>query len=151
MLKEKILVSVGSFKAAMMWMHAAHHLTKGPSFVATHELLYGRIYQTILEDFDKLIEKLVYQMDDEDYACPVLISSIAAEVLKQYDTPANLDFKNISMLSLVLIVDHMQGLEQMRELFINEDILSLGMDDFLSSAINQYETYAYMINQQLKE
>jgi len=150
MTKEKILLYIGSFKAAEMWMHAAHHLTKGPSFIANHELLYGRIYETLAEDFDKLVEKSIYQFDDEDFACPLLISSIASEILKNYESPSNLDEKNIAMLAFVLIVDHMKGAEELRNYLSDINMLTLGFDDFISAAINQYETYAYSLNQYVK-
>ena len=150
MLKESILLTVGSFKAAEMWVHAAHHMTKGPSFIADHELLFGRIYNTLSEDYDKLVEKLVYQMDDEDFGCPVLISSTASEILKNYDSPSGLDERSISMLALVLLVDHIKGVENFRNILSDKGELSLGMEDFLSGAVNQYESYAYMLNQRLK-
>ena len=150
MLKEKLLLGVASFKAVEMWMHAAHHLTKGPAFIAAHELLYGRIYQTFAADYDKLIEKLIYQTSDEEMACPIIISSAAHEILSKYESPANLSENEISMSALVLLVDHMKGIEKLREFLQESDMLSLGMDDFLSAAANQYESYAYMVNQQVK-
>jgi len=150
MLKEKILLNVAFFKSTELWMHAAHHLTKGASFIAAHELLFGRIYQTISEDFDKLVEKLVYQFNDEDFGCPVLISSIASSVISEYESPANQEESTIYMIALTLIVDQMKVAESLRNMMKEENILTLGMDDFLSSAINQYESYAYMINQQVK-
>ena len=150
MLKEKILLDVAFFKSTEMWMHAAHHLTKGPAFIAAHEFLFGRIYQTISEDFDTLVEKLVYQFDDEDFACPVLISSIASSVINKYESPVNQKEESIYMISLSLIVDQMKVAENLRNMLERENMLTLGMDDFLSSAVNQYESYAYMINQQVK-
>jgi DNA-binding ferritin-like protein len=149
MLKEIALSTIGSFKAVEMWMHAAHHLTKGPAFVANHELLYGRIYETISKDFDTIVEKMIYQLNDEECACPVLISSIAAQTLQNYESPANLPDSEISMYSLVLIVDHIKALEALKLTLEKEGVLSLGMDDFLAAACNQYESFAYMINQKL--
>ena len=150
MLKEKILLSVAFFKAAEMWMHAAHHLIKGSSFIAAHELLFGRIYQTISEDFDKLVEKLVYQFNDEDFACPLLISSISSSILREYESPANHQEEDIYMIALAMLVDHMRATENLRSMLVEQNMLTLGMDDFLSSVVNQYESYAYMINQQVK-
>lgn len=150
MLKEKLLMFVSSFKAAEMWLHGAHHLTKGPAFIATHEMLYGRMYETLGSDFDKLVEKMIYQMDDEDFGCPIIIASSAAEILKRYESPAGLDEKSISMLAFVLIVDHMQGVEALRDLLDQSGALSLGMEDFLTAAYSQYESYAYMLNQHIK-
>ena len=67
MFKEIALSTIGSFRAVEMWMHAAHHLTKGPSFIANHELLYGRIYQAASKDFDTIVEKFLYQVNDEEW------------------------------------------------------------------------------------
>lgn len=150
MLKQKLLMYVASFKAAEMWMHAAHHLTKGPNFIATHELLYGRIYETLSDDFDKIVEKMVYQMNDEDFACPILISEITSQILKRYESPSGLDEKSIAMSAMILIVDHMKGIESLRTFLDNQNLLTLGIDDFLAAAQNQYESYAYMINQHIK-
>jgi DNA-binding ferritin-like protein len=133
-----------------MWMHAAHHLTKGPAFIAVHESLYGKIYKTIGEDYDTLIEKLIYLLKDEEVACPIMISFLASKILMKYDSPANLDERSISAMALVLLVDHMKGIENLRSVLEDSEMLTLGMDDFLASASNQYESYAYMLNQHLK-
>jgi|TARA_R110000787_G_scaffold113160_5_gene222317 DNA-binding ferritin-like protein len=150
MLKEIALSTIGSFKAVEMWMHAAHHLTKGPSFVSNHELLYGRIYEAIRKDFDTIVEKLIYQLNDEECGCPILISSIAAKTLENYETPANLPDSQISMYALILIVDHIKAIEALKITLEREGVLSLGMDDFLAASCNQNESFAYMINQKLK-
>jgi DNA-binding ferritin-like protein len=150
MIKDYLLMHVASFKAAEMWMHAAHHLTKGPSFIGTHELLYGRIYKTISEDYDKLIEKLIFMLDDEEIACPIVVSSLTAKILSRYESPAGLSEDDIAALALVLIVDHMKGIDSLMNILEEAGMLSLGVDDFLSAAYNQYESYAYMINQTLK-
>jgi DNA-binding ferritin-like protein len=150
MLKEKIMLSIASFKAAEMWMHAAHHLTKGPAFISTHEMLYGRIYETLSGDFDKLVEKMIYTFNDEEMGCPIHLSRNSSHILSRYDSPANLDEKSISMLALVLLVDHMKGVEILLETLRQENLASLGIEDFLSAAYNQYESYAYMLNQHIK-
>ena len=151
MLRDALLRYVGFAKAVTLWMHAAHHLTKGPAFVANHELLFGRLYQILSDDFDKVVEKLLYSMDDETFACPITISNISTTILSRYDSPANLSDKEISMVALCILVDHMKGMEIVRDLLDNAGQLTLGMDDFLSAASNQYESYAYMIKQRTKE
>ena len=150
MFKEIALSTIGSFKAVEMWMHAAHHLTKGPAFIANHELLYGRIYESASKDFDVIVEKFLYQTNDEECACPLIISSMAATILRNYQTPANLSDREISMYALVLIVDHIKAIESLKVTLEKEGILSLGMEDFLAATCNQYESFAYMINQKLK-
>jgi len=150
MFKEELLLCVASFKAVEMWMHSAHHLTKGPAFISTHEMLYGRIYETLSDDFDKVVEKLVYSMQDEDFGCPVILSSNVANILSRYDSPSNLDEKSISMLALILLVDHVRGVETLHSILKSAGKLTLGMEDFLGSAYNQYESYAYMLNQHIK-
>ena len=61
-----------------------------------------------------------------------------------------MDERSISMLALVLLVDHMKGVENFRDFLIENSMLSLGMDDFITGVVNQYESYAYMLNQHLK-
>jgi len=151
MLRDALLRYVGFAKAISLWMHSAHHLTKGPAFVASHELLFGRVYQTLSEDFDKAVEKLIYLMDDETFACPITISNIASSILDRYDSPVNMSERSIAMIALCILVDHMKGIEVIRELLHKEGVLTLGMDDFLSAVSNQYESYAYMIKQQTKD
>ena len=150
MFKDHLIMYVASFKAAELWMHAAHHLTKGPAFIAAHEMLYGRIYETISDDYDKLIEKLIFMLDDEEVACPIIISSLASKILSRYESPAGQSEKDIAALALVLIVDHMKGIDRLMNILDDAGMLSLGINDFLSAAYNQYESYAYMINQTLK-
>ena len=151
MLRDALLRYVGFAKAITLWMHAAHHLTKGHAFIANHELLFGRVYQTLSDDFDKIVEKLVYSMDDETFACPITISNVAASILQRYESPANMPERELSMVALCILVDHMKGIEVVRDLLKNEGLLTLGMEDFLASASNQYESYAYMIKQKTKE
>lgn len=151
MLADAILHYIGFSKALEIWMHSAHHLTKGPSFIANHELLFGRIYQTLSEDYDRATEKVVYLLDDEKFACPKVVSGVVAKILSSYDSPANMSERSIAMVALCMLVDHMKGIEVTRELLIKEDMLTLGMDDLLTSSSNQYETYAYMLNQYTKE
>tara|TARA_Y100001973_G_C5195214_1_gene333765 strand:+ start:2179 stop:2637 length:459 start_codon:yes stop_codon:yes gene_type:complete len=151
MLGDALLHYIGFTKAIEDWMHAAHHLTKGPSFIANHELLFGRIYQTFSEDFDRVVEKIVYLTDDEKFACPKIVSEVSSKILSSYDSPANMSERSIGMVALCMIVDHMKGIEVTRELLKKEDMLTLGMDDLLTSSSNQYENYAYMLNQYTKE
>ena len=51
-----LLIYICFTKANQMWFHSAHHVTKGKGFAGDHELLYGKIYQTLTEDLDALIE-----------------------------------------------------------------------------------------------
>jgi DNA-binding ferritin-like protein len=150
MLNQKILLHIASFKAIEMWVQGAHHLTKGPSFIVNHELLLGRIYETLSNDFDKIVEKMVYKMNDENLGCPIKISSLAAKILNNYDSPAGLDDRSINMITFYLLVEHMKNIENLFNLLNENNLSSLGIDDFLSAAYNQYESYAYMLNQKLK-
>lgn len=151
MLNDVLLHYVGFSKSIEIWMHSAHHLTKGPSFIANHELLFGRIYQTFSEDYDKIVEKLVFLTNDEKFACPKVISAVTSEILSKYESPANMSESSIAMVALCMLVDHMKGIEVTREFLIKEDMLTLGMDDLFASSSNQYENYAYMLNQYTKD
>ena len=58
-LEEYMHAYLGHLKAIEMWLHAAHHVTKGPGFLSDHKDLYGTMYTTIGDHFDLLIEKSI--------------------------------------------------------------------------------------------
>ena len=71
-----LLVYICYTKATQMWFHAAHHLSKGKSFAGDHVLLYGKIYETLTNDLDAIIEKAISFTDRETVACPIIILSL---------------------------------------------------------------------------
>ena len=151
MITETLLAYIGCTKALSMWMHAAHHVSKGPGFSSDHELLYGKIYEATLDDFDGLVEKSIMICGSERCACPIEISTIASQVLRKYETPAEKSSDNIALIARGFIGEHIQNLTHLFNILQEADELSLGMDDYLAAAASDYEKYYYFLNQRCKE
>jgi DNA-binding ferritin-like protein len=150
MLNKTLIAFIGCTKALSMWVHSAHHVSKGPSFGADHELLYGRIYDGVLENFDKLVEKSIVVTQSEHCACPIKISKVASAILGSYQTPVEKNPSEVAELALGIIGDHIINLDELFKKLESEDKLTLGMNDFLSSLANQYEEYYYLLGQRCK-
>jgi hypothetical protein len=146
----KILDFVGCTKAVMTWFHAAHHVSKGTGFAGDHVSLYGEIYEEIIEDFDKLVEKSIMLCDNEDVACPTKITHASLKYLQQFESPCNKNGDTISVLGLDVIRHHISHLEHIYNYLESCNALSLGMDDYLAASANQYEGYEYLLSQRTK-
>ena len=149
-MKDALLSYIGCTKGLHTWFHAAHHVTKGVGFAGDHVNLYGEIYEGISEDFDKLVEKSIMVADSEDVACPIMITEIAAKVLSQYETPAGRGGDAISAIGLEYMRNHVNNLTELYRILDSSSKLSLGMDDYLAAAANQYEGYIYLLTQRVK-
>jgi len=141
---------VGSVKAIENWFHAAHHLTKGMSFMADHDILYDKIYNFFNEYFDQIVEKIMAITGDETIACPIAISQNVGQVLSQIPTPANKDAQEIAEISFSIIVNHLKEIEYAYEEFEKYEIMTKGMDDLLASNYNELETFVYFLQRKLK-
>ena len=146
-----LLLYISFAKANQMWFHAAHHLSKGKSFAGDHDLLYGKIYETLTEDLDMLIEKAVSFGDSEIFACPIVISQMTAKVLKSFCSPSNRTDMEIAEIAYDSLEKLLQNLETLHSKLKNSNNLSLGFEDLLAGIANQYESYIYMLKQRLKE
>ena len=147
---DALLGYIGCTKALQTWFHSAHQVTKGVGFAGDHINLYGEIYTGILEDFDKLVEKSIILADTEDVACPVMITKISSKVLSKYNTTAGQGADVIAGLGLAFMRDHINNLTELYKILESCGALTLGMDDYLASAANQYEGYVYLLTQRVK-
>ena len=145
-----LLVYICFTKANQMWFHAAHHVTKGKGFAGDHELLYGKIYESLTEDLDALIERAIGYTDSEIFACPIVISEMTAKVLKRFCSPTDRSDQEIVEIAYDSLEKLIQNLESLHEKFQRSGQLSLGLEDLLAGFANQYETYIYMLKQRLK-
>tara|TARA_Y100000992_G_C20951620_1_gene343836 strand:- start:77 stop:541 length:465 start_codon:yes stop_codon:yes gene_type:complete len=137
-------------KANQMWFHAAHHVTKGKGFAGDHELLYGKIYESLTEDLDALIERAIGYTDSEIFACPIVLSQMTASVLQNFCSPSDQSDEEIVEIAYDTLERLIQNLESLHQKLYAADQLSLGLEDLLAGFANQYETYIYMLKQRLK-
>jgi len=141
---------IGCTKALSTWIHAAHHVAKGKGFIGDHENLYGKMYEEIIDDFDKLIEKSIVLTDSEEIACPVTITKNSFPFLTKFQSPANQDSDIIAITALDFMRHHVDHLTSVYHIMDRAGALTLGMDDYLAAAANQYEEYIYLLGQRVK-
>ena len=138
-------------KSCVMWFHAAHHVTKGPGFVSDHKELYSNIYTQLDDHFDVLIEKSIALSGEESIACPLNLSALSSHILNsQYQTPANKSAQIIVEMSIEVISNLINSVSDIYEIFENSGMLTLGLDDTLSSHANEYENFLYFLGQRYK-
>lgn len=145
-----LLTYISCTRATEMWFHAAHHVTKGKGFAGDHDILYSKIYQTLGEDLDSLIEKGIGLYDNEELACPVIISNLASKIMCKFESPSNKNDYEIATISLFVLNHHLEGLEHLYYTLTNSKDFTIGFDDLLQSLANVYERYIYMLKQRLK-
>lgn len=138
-------------KAVEMWLHAAHHTTKGPGFASDHKDLYGSMYTQIGDHFDILVEKSIALSGVEDVACPASLSLGTSHILNShYATPVNLDAESIVAIAIKCIANLINLLSSLYKNFEKSGYLTLGMEDSLSSMSNEYEKFLYLLGQRYK-
>lgn len=147
---DNVIEYIGCTKALMTWFHAAHHVTKGTGFAGDHVSLYGEIYSGISADFDALVEKFIVICDTEKVACPLNASIASIPFLMNFDSPADLNPDSIAAIGLDFMRHHVEHLTKLYSALESKGYLTLGADDYLSAAANQYETYVYLLGQRVK-
>lgn len=148
---EYLMSLIGSTKSVLTWMHAAHHVTKGTSFSGDHVNLFGEIYQEMIEIFDELVEKSIVLCDTENVACPLSITEISLVILKEYESPTNLNGDQIAVIALNMVRDFSLTLTQVYHALQEQRQLSLGMDDFLASTAGKFDKFEYLLSQRIKK
>jgi DNA-binding ferritin-like protein len=144
---ELVLVSMMSYVRAMhTWFHGAHHVTGGTGFAGDHSSLYSRIYEDIQGDFDDVAEKAV-GLVGEEAACPVRIMQNAAKIIAKYKSPCDLSADEIADEGLSIIESYLKFLEKAYQMLKKKNLLTLGLDDFIMSMANDYETFVYLLKQ----
>lgn len=150
MISDLLLSYIACTKATELWFHAAHHVTKGKGFAGDHNFLYSRIYQLLGDDLDSLVEKGIGLYDEEQLACPILISKLSSQIVDKFDSPVNREAENIANIGLHVLKHHLENLEYLYKKLSNSHHFSIGFDDLLASMANEYEKYIYMLKQRIK-
>lgn len=150
-LNEYMTSYLAHLKACVMWFHSAHHVAKGPGFIADHNDLYGEIYPKLDDHFDELVEKSIALSGDESIACPLNLSLFVSHILnEQYATPVNQSSQVIVEESIQVIANLINSVSDIYKIFEEAGMLSLGLDDALSSHASEYEKYLYFLGQRFK-
>ena len=141
---------IATTRALHLWLHGAHNVTRGAGFAGDHVHIYGVMYTQIQQDIDGLIEKAVGIFEDENLACPTNITTRAAEILSEYPSPTNMTALAIATSAKSLVKAYLQFLAHVKHTLSETGVLSLGLEDYIGSAANQYEDYVYLLQQREK-
>jgi DNA-binding ferritin-like protein len=150
MISDLLLTYIACTKATELWFHAAHHVTKGKGFAGDHNILYSKIYNLLGEDLDSLVEKGIGLYDEEQLACPIIISKLASKMVCNFDSPVNRSDDEIANIALHVLGFHLNHLEGFYNNIQSSHDFSIGFDDLLASMANEYERYIYMLKQRIK-
>jgi DNA-binding ferritin-like protein len=150
LLKKRMSQYIAMLRGMQLWYHAAHHVTRGASFLGDHTDIFGKLYQKLTEDFDKAIEKVIGLTDDEEMACPVHITKMACHVICKYPSPVSLTSLAMASCALEMEKNHNELVTTMFHELEEAGCLSLGLDDMLMATVNDHEGHIYMLQQRVK-
>jgi len=150
MISDLLLTYIACTKATEMWFHAAHHVTKGKGFAGDHNILYSKIYKLLGDDLDSLVEKGIGLYEEEQLACPIIISKLTSKMICNFDSPVNRSDDDIANIGLQVLSYHLKHLETFYHNVQDDHGFSIGFDDLLASMANEYERYIYMLKQRIK-
>ena len=141
---------VCTVKAIELWFHSAHHLTKGTGFSGDHVNLYGMIYTELQEEFDAVAERALGLTGDEGLLCPKHIMTQALQLLSTYPSPSNMSDHDIALAAQQIIIGYCMWENNFHDTLDQQGLLTIGLDDILSSNASRHEKYAYLLQQRTK-
>ena len=71
--------------------------------------------------------------------------------MSKYESPVNRNSDIIAAIGLEYMRNHIENLTELYRMLETCGALSLGMDDYLAAAANQYEGYVYLLTQRIKK
>jgi hypothetical protein len=149
-LEQAMIELAGRLRAMYIWFHGAHHLSKGTGFSGDHVELYGRIYSEIGGKIDGTVEKAMGLTECEGVACPMTITTCALEHLATYQSPVDCNALAIAVNGKQIVADHLKFLDVTYKVLKSQNLLTLGLDDFIMAQANDFETFVYLLNQRVK-
>ena len=141
---------LGAFRGMHVWFHSAHVMAKGTSFAGDHSLIYGKIYEEITDQLDQAMEKVLGLTNDESLLCPKEIGKSLHASLELYDSPSNSSANNIAQTGLQIVQNFLTVLEILYHAKKHHGMMTLGLEDFMTSLANTHEGYAYLLQQRVK-
>jgi DNA-binding ferritin-like protein len=150
LLVQSLGMLIPSVRAAQLWFHGAHNLTKGVGFSGDHTKLFGEIYPALETHFDDLVEKAVGNTGMEELGCPIHITQAASEILSEMSCLTNKPADQIVREGLDLLQGHHDLLSETYSQLEEAGELPLGLNDLLASQANELETFLYLLQQRAK-
>lgn len=142
---------IASLRALYLWFHGAHHSAKGTGFVGDHATIFSDIYDQLIGDYDTAVEKAIGFLGDETMSCPIHVTQDALAILKTHPSPAGKREIEILEGAISFLEEHYNLLTETYESLEGSDNLPLGLNDYLTGAANEYDTFLYLLKQRVKE
>jgi hypothetical protein len=141
----QLTVWLGRLKAMGLWFHGAHLSVEGSTFAADHVLLYGKIYKEIEDSFDAAAEKVIGVTNDVSAADPVVVSSVMTGIMATFGSTGT-RAQSIATVALKIVSEHLQFLENLHQMLIDTQMITLGLSDYISGEANTFESYKYLLS-----
>lgn len=122
--------------------HSAHLQASGPQSYQDH-LLYGRLYEGLVDEADGLAEKLV-AMCGADTVDAADQAKRIAEIVAKGKSHSDLAKRAYMMEEAFVAM-----IEAVRKAMLNDDALPSGLDNYLQGLADKHEGACYLLKQRL--
>lgn len=134
---------VATLRALYLVEQNCHWLTKGMAFYGDH-LLFERLYKAAAESADLAAEKFIGLFNENGL-------NIAAQATFISKLLAKYQEDNLHAAALKLEKDFLAFSQQAYDLFEEEGVMTLGLDDMLMSIASKHEEACYLLQQILAD
>lgn len=137
-----------AFLRAESMVHQAHHWqTRGGTYYGDH-LLFDRLYNGIVEDIDKVAERMVGSAHPI-LAQPVFHAKHTSAVVQSFyaDAPPNPSADELPLISLRAALRTLVVLKIVYAALEHAGLLSHGTDNLLQSVADKHEEHVYLLKQ----
>jgi DNA-binding ferritin-like protein len=146
-MEKKIIDIANLFTATLRQLYVietfCHWTTRGDPFYGDH-LLFERLYKATAEDADSAAERFIglFGLEAVDYNKQTeLMNKVAKKFESLHDDPINL--------ALTAEKAFIEFAKAAYDVFEDEGVLSLGLDDLIMSIASTHETAIYLLKQVL--
>lgn len=135
-------------RASYLWHQSAHHSVYGPSFLSDHAL-YAEIYESFAAAYDTAAEKAVTACGG-GIADAVAVTQDALKILEAMPRPSALAPQALAQAALQNERAFQACLSRCRQNLAGMQLLTLGLDNFLSQLADTHEMFLYKLGQRTK-
>lgn len=147
---EEIYLQIATFLRSMqLWFQAAHHCVDGLSFIADHQLLFSDLYTMCAEEFDSIVEKSIGKNNNKNCANLKMQLEGINFLFSKWKEPSQISTQEIFEQAKEIELLYQELLKSCFEK-IQDDILMLGLNDWIMTSISQHEDNLYKINARIK-
>jgi DNA-binding ferritin-like protein len=132
---------VATLKSLALISQHSHWTTRGMTFYGDH-LLFERIYNDVLKTLDSAAEKFIGLLGDTCLSYD-LQADLLHKVLHKY---GSLEGSPVQML-LVAEREFLNFSKAVNKAFIEEDKMTLGLEDMLQEIASKHEEFCYLLQQ----